>query len=199
MIWPHIFLLSPYLPGLCPPVPGLPHVDFSSGLGVWEHNFPLSLGFFWTSLSRHLARAGLERSGIQTVFKELWLQEPWMARFSIIHSSNFPIWLFSEWKLEITVSINYNQVYFSSTPFCPNGFSHSKKSVKCMSFEMGHINPCCWWEALSARGALPGSGELGEVHWASSGLEVCLSPLNLRGRKCQKKRLPCKISGTSCF
>lgn len=103
-----------------------------------------------------------------------------MATFSIINSSNFPIWLFSEWKLEITVSINYNQVHFSSTPFYPNSFSHSKKSFQCMSFEMWHINPGCWWELLSACWALAGSrwalrSSRSVLRWRGSGEPLWLS------------------------
>lgn len=108
------------LPFSLPATSVLPHMDFSSGLRdrstvfLWFLSVLVSLSSVW------LGQVYRDLESKQS--KELWLQEPRMASFSIINSSNFPIWLFSEWKLKITVSINYHQVYFLFYSILPHWF-----------------------------------------------------------------------------
>lgn len=115
-------------------------------------------------------------------------------RFLLLTVPTFPSGCLQNESWRLLSALITIRCTFSSTPFCPVGFSHSKKSLKCVSFEMWHINPCCWWELLSTCGALPpGSGKPEEVHWAPSGSEVCLSPLNLQGRKHQENHFLVRV------
>lgn len=117
-----------------------------------------------------------------------------MASFSIINSSNFPIWLSSEWKLEITVSINYNQVYFFFYSILPCWFLTQQEILKMhVLWNVAHKS------LLLVRAAVSLWSTPSWIWWtwgsslSSLRFRGLPEPLNLQGRKHQENHFLVRV------